>query len=106
MAIIQQFPAYPAVSDEALNLTSRTGPAPLMGGVGPGTAIPLTGPAAPGTVTPLMGQTGPSTIAPLMGPAAPGTAIPLMGPAAPAGTALMCPGPAITRPPGSGTRPW
>ena len=106
MATIQQFATHPAVSDEALNLTSRTGPAPLMGGADPGTAIPLMGPAAPGTVTPLMGQTGPSTIAPLMGPAAPGPAIPLLGPAAPGGTPLMCPGPATTRPPGPGTRLW
>ena len=60
MATIQQFAAHPAVSDEAPNLTSRTGPAQLMGGVDPGTAIPLMGPAAPGTVTPLMGRTGPA----------------------------------------------
>ena len=56
MATIQQFAAHPAVSDEALNLTSRTGPAPLMGGAGPGPAIALMGRAAPGTITPLMGQ--------------------------------------------------
>ena len=53
MATIQQFAAHPAVSDEALNLTSRTGPAPLMGGAGPGPAIALMGLAAPGG-TPLM----------------------------------------------------
>ena len=46
MATIQQFAAHPAVSDEALNLTSRTGPAPLMGGAGPGPAIALMGRAA------------------------------------------------------------
>ena len=62
MATIQQFAAHPAVSDEALNLTSRTGPAPLMGGAGPGPAIALMGRAAPGTITPLMGQAGPATL--------------------------------------------
>jgi len=92
MATIQQLPAHPTVSEEVLFVTSRTGPAPLLGLADPGTAIPLMGPAAP-RATPLTGRVGPGTIAPLMGPPAPGTAIPLMGRAAPSGTPLMCPAP-------------
>jgi hypothetical protein len=91
MATIQQLPARPAVSDKVLLVTSRTGPAPLMGPAAPGTAIPLMGSAAPGAATPLMGRAEPGTIASLMGPAASSIAIPLMGPAAPGGTPLMCP---------------
>ena len=91
MATIQQLPAHPAASDSVLNVTPRTGPAPLMGLADPGTAIPLMGSGAPGIATPLMGRANPGTIAALMGSAAPRTAIPLMGPAAPGGTPLMCP---------------
>ena len=50
MATIQQLPIHPAVSDEVLSHTSRTGLAPLMGPADPGTATPLMGSAglAPG----------------------------------------------------------
>jgi len=37
MATIQQLPAHPAGSDAVRKLTSRTGPAPLMGPADPGT---------------------------------------------------------------------
>ena len=37
MATIQLLPAHPAVSDSVLNVTPRTGPAPLMGPADPGT---------------------------------------------------------------------
>jgi len=56
MATIQQLPAHPAGSDAVRKLTSRTGPAPLMGPADPGTPTPLMGPADPGTATPLMGS--------------------------------------------------
>ena len=56
MATIQQLPAHAAGSDAVRQLTSRTGPAPLMGPADPGTPTPLMGPADPGTATPLMGS--------------------------------------------------
>jgi hypothetical protein len=105
MTTIQQLPAQPADSDDVLNLTSRTGPAPLMGPADPGTAIALMGPAVPGTATPLMGRAGPGAIAPLMGCAVPTTAIAVMGPADPTGTPLMGLDPATPGLPGPAARP-